>query len=188
MRFRRLVRSRQAASAGVRATVTLVVALLGLTALIPSAALAQTNRSEARRISVSWTEAPIEDVLQAFAAFSGASIVAGSGVDGFVTAEINDQPWDVALDAILSTRGLVATEDGHGIIRVENIVDLDERETVEPILTRSYRISFSQAAEIQAAVAPLLSARGSVSVVQSSNTLVVSDIARVQDAIASLLR
>ena len=167
-------------------TVLTVVSLAGL--LAPSAGLGQAGQSQARRISVSWTEAPIADVLRAFAAFSGASIVAGSGVDGFVTADINNQPWDVALEAILSTRGLVAIEDDYGIIRVESMTDLGARETVEPILTRSYRISFSQAAEIQTAVAPLLSARGSVSVVPSTNTLVVSDVARVQRAIASLLR
>ena len=167
---------------------TVVPLLALLTLLAPATALAQAEQSQARRISVAWTEAPIADVLRAFAAFSGASIVAGSGVGGFVTADINDQPWDVALDAILSTRGLVAAEDEYGIIRVENVADLDARETVEPILTRSYRISFSQAAEIQAAVAPLLSARGSASVVPSTNSLVVSDIARVQRAIASLLR
>jgi type II secretory pathway component HofQ len=165
------------------------LALAGCTTLLaPTAALAQAAQSQASRISVSWTEAPIGDVLQAFAAFSGASIVAGTGVSGFVSADINDQPWDVALEAILSTRGLVATEDEYGIVRIENMADLDAREAVEPILTRSYRISFSRAGEIQAAVAPLLSARGSASVVESTNTLVVSDIARVQRAIASLLR
>ena len=163
--------------------------LLGLATLLPApAALAQVPPSQARRISVSWTEAPMTEVLRAFAAFSGASIVAGAGVEGFVTADINDQPWDVALEAILSTRGLVATEDEHGIIRVESIADLDAREVVEPLITRSYPVSFSRAEEIQAAITPILSARGSASVVQSTNTLVVSDVARVHRAIASLLR
>lgn len=128
------------------------------------------------------------EVLRAFAAFSGASIVAGSGVGGSVTADINDQPWDVALEAILSTHGLVATENEHGIIRVENVADIDAREVVEPLVTRSYRISFSRAEEIHAAVLPILSARGNASVVQSTNTLVVSDVARVHRAVASLLR
>jgi protein transport protein HofQ len=167
----------------------LLAGVLGLAALVtPLAACAQAAQSQARRISVSWTEAPIADVLQAFAAFAGASIVAGSGVGGFVTAEIHDQPWDVALQAILSTRGLVAAEDDYGIIRVESMVDLDARETVEPVLTRSYRIAFAEAAEIQSVVASLLSPRGSASVVQSTNTLVVSDIERVQRAVRALLR
>jgi type IV pilus assembly protein PilQ len=144
-------------------------------------------QSQARRISVTWTEAPINDVLLAFAAFSGTSIVPGSNVTGFVTADINDQPWDVALETILSGQGLVATENNYGIIRVDNITDLNDREAIEPIETVAHRISFGTAAEVQAAVEPLLTERGQVTVASGTNTLIVSDIARVQDAISALL-
>jgi type IV pilus assembly protein PilQ len=174
-----------------RIVACLVVGLATATMLLtplPAAGQADRPRGATRRMSASWTAAPLADVLRAFAAFSGASIVAGAGVGGFVTADINDQPWDVALHAVLSTRGLVATEDEHGIIRVESVADLGAREAVEPLLTRTYRISYSRAAEIQTAVAPLLSPRGSVSVVPSTNTVVVTDVARVQRAVASLLR
>jgi type IV pilus assembly protein PilQ len=148
---------------------------------------AQAAQSQARRISVTWTEAPINDVLLAFAAFSGTSIVPGANVTGFVTADINDQPWDVALQTILSGQGLVATEDDYGIIRVDNITDLNSREEIEPIETRAHRISFATASEVQTAVQPLLTARGQATVNAGTNTLIVSDIARVQNAIASLL-
>jgi len=141
----------------------------------------------ARRISVTWTEAPIEDVLLAFAAFSGKSIVPGSNVTGFVTADINDRPWDVALEAILAGQGLVAEESVEGIIRVDNITDLNDREAIEPIETRAYRISFATATELQASVQPLLTDRGNVTVGQGTNTLIVSDINRVQVQIQNLL-
>ncbi len=148
----------------------------------------QEAQSQARRISVTWTQAPINDVLLAFAAFSGTSIVPGANVTGFVTADINDQPWDVALQTILSGQGLVATEDDYGIIRVDNITDLNSREEIEPILTQAHRISFATAAEVQTAVQPLLTARGQVTIGQGTNTLIVSDIARVQNSIATLLQ
>jgi type IV pilus assembly protein PilQ len=148
----------------------------------------QQTTSQARHISVTWTEAPINDVLMAFAAFSGVSIVPGSNVTGFVTADINDQPWDVALETILSGQGLHAEEDQYGIIRVDNISDLNDREAIEPILTEAHRISFATASELQTAVQPLLSARGKVTVGTGTNTLVVSDIARVQDQINDLLK
>jgi hypothetical protein len=58
----------------------------------PAAMAAQVPpQSQAQRITMTWTAAPINDVLQAFAAFSGKSIVPGSNVDGFVTATINDR-------------------------------------------------------------------------------------------------
>jgi type II secretory pathway component HofQ len=149
---------------------------------------AATGQPEMRRISITWEAAPLREVLQAFAAFSGASIVAGAGVEGSVTADINDQPWDVALEAILSSLGLYAVEDQSGIIRVQSMAAAADRETVEPIVTRSYRLSFTRAAEAQAALAAVLSERGSISILESSNTVIVSDIARVQQSVAALLR
>jgi len=161
------------------------------TTLAPVERLGSTQAQQqapAERIQVTWTEAPINDVLLAFAAFSGKSIVPGSNVTGFVTATINNQPWDVALEAILSTQGLVGVEDVNGIIRVDNFADLNQREEIEPILTRAHRISFGTAQELQTAIQPLLSARGQITVGAATNTLVVSDIARVQDAVAELLQ
>lgn len=158
------------------------------TTLAPAAAPAAAPQAqEARRISVTWTEAPVNDVLLAFAAFSGKSIVPGSNVAGFVTADINDQPWDVALNTILSGQGLAAEEDEYGIIRVDNISDLNDREAIERIFTQAHRISFATAQELSVAVTPLLSTRGTVTVGTGTNTLVVSDIARVQNAITELL-
>ena len=154
----------------------------------PVAMAAQVpQQSQAQRITMTWTAAPINDVLQAFAAFSGKSIVPGSNVDGFVTATINDRPWDVALNSILSTQGLRAEEDEYGIIRVDNISDLNDREQIEPIQTRAHRISFATATELQTAIQPLLSERGQVTVGVGTNTLIVSDIERVQTAVDDLL-
>lgn len=163
----------------------LAVAAPALGQTTPLAASAQT---EARRMSVTWRDAPIHDVLLAFALFSGKSIVPASSISGTVTADINDQPWDVALRTILSSHGLVAVENEYGIISVDDIGNLNAEEAIEPILTRSYRISFVTAAEIQGALAPLLSERGSITVSPSTNTVVVSDIARVHRAIAGTIR
>jgi type II secretory pathway component GspD/PulD (secretin) len=56
------------------------------------------------------------------------------------------------------------------------------------LLTRSYRLSFAEAEEIRAALEPLLSERGSISVSPSTNTLIVSDIERVHRSIAGVIR
>jgi type II secretory pathway component GspD/PulD (secretin) len=159
----------------------------------PSSASAQTaapaqRQPETRRVTITWEAAPLSEVLRAFAAFSGASIVAGAGVEGFVTADINNQPWDVALEAILSSLGFFAVEQESGIIRVQSMADVSTQETIEPIVTRSYRLSFARASEVQPALAPLLSPRGAISVLETTNTVIVSDIARVHRAIAGLLR
>jgi type IV pilus assembly protein PilQ len=154
---------------------------------LPAPLAPAPQQSQGRRMSITWVDTPINQVLLAFASYSGVSIVPGSNVTGNVTADINDQPWDVALRTILSGQGLVASEDEYGIIRVDNISDLNDREAIEPIETVPYRISFGTASEVSAAIQPLLTERGQVTVSAGTNTLIVSDIRRVQDAVGRLL-
>ncbi len=140
-----------------------------------------------RPITVSFIDAPIRDVLFAFADFAGRSIVAGTNVDAFVSAEIREQPWDVALRAVLDAYGLVAHEQEDGIIRVNDVYSLFERESVQPLVTRPFRVSYVDAAELTEMVAALLSERGRVSSGTGTNTLVVTDIPRVQEAVEELV-
>ena len=140
-----------------------------------------------RPITVSFVDAPIRDVLFAFADFAGRSIVAGTNVDALVSAEIREQPWDVALRAVLAAYGLVAHEQENGIIRVDDVHSLFERESVQPLVTRPFRVSYVDAAELTETVAALLSERGRVSSGPGTNTLVVTDIPRVQEAVEELV-
>lgn len=156
------------------------------TTLEPAQVVAQ--ESQAERISMRWTQEPLQNVLLHFATFSGKSIIPGANVTGFVTAEINNQPWDVALETILSANGLVGEEDRFGIIRVDNLTDIEQRETIGQILTKAHRINYATSQELVQMVQPLLTERGSITESQSTNTLIVSDIARVQDAVEQLLR
>ena len=140
-----------------------------------------------RPITVTFSDTPIRDVLFAFADFAGRSIVAGTNVDALVSAEIREQPWDVALRAVLTAYGLVAHEQEDGIIRVDDVHSLFERESVQPLATRPYRVSYVDAAELTEMVAALLSERGRVSAGSGTNTLVVTDIPRVQEAVGDLV-
>ena len=140
-----------------------------------------------RPITVSFNDTPIRDVLFAFADFAGRSIVAGTNVDALVSAEIREQPWDVALRAVLAAYGLVAHEQEDGIIRVDDVHSLFERESVQPLVTRPFRVTYVDAAELTEMVAALLSERGRVSAGTGTNTLVVTDIPRVQEAVGELV-
>jgi len=141
----------------------------------------------ADRISVAFTNTPIHEVLFHFAEFSNRSIVPGSQVAGNVSVDIRDQPWDVALQAILESHGLAAQELASGIIRVDRLEDLRSREEVEQLVTRPFRINYANAQELQGAVEILLSDRGRISVNPSTNQLVITDVPRVIDAVEELI-
>jgi type IV pilus assembly protein PilQ len=148
----------------------------------------QPQQRQARRMTVSFYEADIRDVLASIAEFAGRSIVAGTGVEGIrVTAEINNQPWDVALETILRANGLAYEELPSGIIRVDKIEALAQRREQEPLVTRTFRVNYVPVQELAATLATLKTARGSIASNPTTNTLIVTDVAAAVSNVESLI-
>ena len=137
-------------------------------------------------VTVAFDGTDIHDVVAFFADYAERSIVLGSGVSGGVTADIQRQPWDVALQAILLGQGLYARELESGIILVES--PGTTAETPRTTATRVFRLSNTPAAELQPVVQSMLSENGTASVLPSINALVVTDAPDVLDRVAALLR
>ena len=109
------------------------------------------------RITVTYQEADIKDVISAFAAFARRTIVVGKVVAGTVTAEIVDQPWDVALQAILKAQGLDAKEEASGIITVDSRQNLLVTEASEPLSTQMVKVNYANASTLKTTLTSLLS-------------------------------
>lgn len=122
----------------------------------PSAIMAARRQQQKPRITVSYDGTNIRDVIAAFASFSGRTIVVGKDVDGTVTADIADKPWDVALQAILQSQGLAATEDASGIISVDSYRNLASNQALEPLVTQIIDINYAKAAVLRNTVQALL--------------------------------
>ncbi|MGI8548062.1 MAG: AMIN domain-containing protein [Gemmatimonadaceae bacterium] len=109
------------------------------------------------RITVTYQDADIKDVIAAFATFAGRTIVVGKDVGGTVTAEIRNQPWDVALRAILQGQGLAAAEDpASGIITVDSYANVQARQALEPLVTQLIPINYAKADSLVSVVTKLL--------------------------------
>ena len=116
----------------------------------------QQQRAQQPRITVTWSDADIRDVLAGFATFSGRTIVVGKDVAGTVTAEIKDQPWDVALKAILESQGLAAAEESSGIITIDSYKNILEKQSSEPVTTQMVNINYVSATSLVTTVRGLL--------------------------------
>lgn len=130
-----------------------------LTARTPAtvSSMAAARRQQQKpRITVSYDGTNIRDVIAAFAAFSGRTIVVGRDVAGDVTADIADKPWDVALQAILQAQGLAATEDASGIITIDSFRNLAMNQALEPLVTQIIDINYSKASGLRSTVQQLL--------------------------------
>lgn len=113
-------------------------------------------QSQQPRITVTYSGADIKDVLAAFATFSQRTIIAGKDVSGNVTAEIKDQPWDVALKALLEAQGLAAVEEASGIITVDSYKNILEKQASEPTSTQLVAINYVSATSLEPTVRGLL--------------------------------
>jgi len=121
-----------------------------------SSMAAARRQQQKPRITVSYDGTNIRDVIAAFATFSGRTIIVGKDVSGDVTADIADKPWDVALQAILQSQGLAATEDASGIITVDSYRNLATNQALEPLVTQIIDINYSKASVLRGTVQQLL--------------------------------
>ena len=149
------------------------------------------GRADEPRITVTWDRASIADVVAGFASFSGRTIVLGKDVKGEVTAEIKNQPWPQAFQAILATQGLSAQEMTGGIIRVDAPSTLAALDSLEPLETSLVRINYAQAGSLAKTVESILTKnRGRVVADTASNALILTDtrsrIASVTDFVRGL--
>lgn len=142
-------------------------------------------QSQAPRITVQWDDADIQDVVAGFAAFSGRSIVVSKGITGKITAEVKNQPWDLALNAVLESQGLTAQMLPGGIINVVDKKDLARADSTVPVETRLVRVNYAQASALVPAISSIVTkTRGSVVADTVNNALVITDVqSRIQDIV-----
>ena len=166
---------------------------------VPVALFSQALQSQQPLINVTFQDTDIRDVIASFAAFSGRTIVVGKDVAGTVTAEIRNQPWDVALRAILQGQGLAASEDAiSGIITVDSYGNILNRQASEPLQTQLISINYARAHMLVPTIQQLLQkdcpqipssgnvvsnarpscvARGMVAADSTTNTLIITETA-----------
>jgi len=158
---------------------------------------ANTGLANNKNITIDVQNADIKTVLRSLSEFSNTNIIAGPEVGGKVTAHLSTVPWRQAMDIVLKAHGFGWREE-YGIIRVSTIDNLNaeelEQQSAErkkdellPLVSRIIPLSFSNATEMRDALKEMKSARGSIEVEKGNNALIVSDIERIADKIASMV-
>jgi type IV pilus assembly protein PilQ len=148
------------------------------------------DQSQAPRITVTWDNSDIREVVAGFAAFSGRTIVLSKEIKGTVSAEIKNQPWDLAFAAVLESQGLAATTLEGGILQVIDKKDLARADSTVPVETRLVRINYARASSLVPSVQSILTQRGKAVADSTTNALVITEISsrigRVEDFVKGL--
>ncbi len=153
------------------------------------------------RVSLKFTN-PVEirTIFQALMTqISGKNIIVTDDVNRKVTIELNDVPWEQAMDLLINTNGLAKEEIGN-VIRISTEARLkgerDQRlatekakENLEPLQTIFYNINYAKAKDLEAKIKQLMSKRSDNALVvdDRSNTIMVRDIQASVDDITALV-
>jgi len=152
-------------------------------------------------IDLKVTNADVTEVLRTFAQISGLNIIIQPGVQGQVTAELENVPWDQALAQILKINGLGYEVEGN-VMRIAPTAILRQEAQEEqqlraakalsiPLQTIYRRLSYANASQIaqllRSGQAGLLSQRGSVIVDDRTNSLIIKELPAFMDTIVSVI-
>ena len=169
---------------------------LAVPALVPP--VQPLRQYTGRKISLDFVDADTRNILTLIAEVSGLNIVVGDDVRGRVTIRLLEVPWDQALEVILQSQSL-------GMVRVGNVIRIapleklrreseDEltskraQEKLGDLITEMIHLKYASARDMGPVVKNFLSERGTVSVDERTNTLIVRDISKNIEEIRKLFR
>ncbi len=166
---------------------------LGATLFAPSASALSPRRasstkasSAAKSITIDVIDADIRNVLRLFSDVGGMNFVIDDDVKGSVTIKLRNVEWDRALRVILKTKGLGMERDGN-IARIAPQAQLDAERSRQldryaacianaKAHTRVIAVNYADAKTMAKLVEATLTERGTVTVDERTNTLIVRDV------------
>jgi len=182
---------------------TVVVEVKDLVAI--SAAAAEEDASKlyeekeyiGTKVTFNFQDIPVRSVLQLIADVSDLNIVVADSVTGNLTLRLTNVPWDQALAIVMDARNLDMRENGNVLwigptqeiaSREQELLKAQQdRRILEPLVTVLIPMSYSKAVDMKALIEEstnaidseygLLSERGSVTVDERTNTLLITDTA-----------
>jgi type IV pilus assembly protein PilQ len=143
------------------------------------------------RLSLNFQDIEVRSVLQLIADFTGINIVVSDTVGGSLTLRLKNVPWDQALDIILKTKGLGMRQTGNVMlvapseeIAAREKLELEAQkqiEELEPLYSEIIQVNYAKAADIANLIksqeTSLLSDRGTATIDERTNVLLVQDVA-----------
>ncbi|WP_199508251.1 MULTISPECIES: type IV pilus secretin PilQ [unclassified Psychrobacter] len=165
-------------------------------------------------LSMEFQDVEIRSVLDILAQFTDMNIVASDSVSGNITLRLINVPWDQALDIILKSKNLDKRSNGNVILvapatelAAQEAQELEAQQAVKsfaPLRTEYIRLSYAIASAVEDLISEgsgarstgsstidsntsLLSDRGTVTVDERTNTLIVKDTADSIENIRELI-
>ncbi|MCW9024159.1 MAG: type IV pilus secretin PilQ [Gammaproteobacteria bacterium] len=154
------------------------------------------------RLSLNFQNIEVRAVLQLLADFTGINMVTSDTVSGNLTLRLKNVPWDQALDIVLKTKGLAKRQNGN-VMLVAPAEEIAAREKLEleankqvielaPLESVTIQVNYAKAEDLGKLLATkgtsLQSDRGSITIDERTNKLLVQDTATHINAIIDMVQ
>ncbi len=180
---------------------TYTVEFRALTRQEKEARLKEMQVYEGDRLSLNFQDIEVRAVLQLLADFTGLNMVVSDTVSGRITLRLKNVPWDQAMDIILKTKGLSMRRNDNVVlvapteeIAAREKLELESQQQIEelaPLRSELIQVNYAKAADLAALLKSsenkLISERGSVSIDERTNTLLVQDTAAKLSEVRALV-
>ena len=156
---------------------------------------------QGKPMSLNFQDISIRQVLQIIAQYNNFNLVTSDSVEGNITLRLDGVPWDQALDVVLRMKGLDKRMDG-SILMVAPTEELASREArelevkqkvaeLEPLYSEYIQLNYAKAKDFSELLKfegnSILSSRGSVSVDERTNTLLIKDTAASIESVRRMI-
>ncbi len=157
---------------------------------------------QGERLNVNFQNIEVRALLQIIADVAGKNLVTSDSVAGSITLRLENVPWDQALDIILRTKGLSKSEAGNVIWvaptaevaaqQKQELEAMKQAEELAPLVGEIIQVNYAKAIDLAALLteedSSFVSERGTVTVDQRTNVLIVNDTREKLAGIQSLVR
>lgn len=157
---------------------------------------------EGKKISINFQDIPVRNVLQLIADYNDFNLVVSDSVSGNLTLRLDGVPWQQVLDIILQVKGLDKRVDGNVVLVAPKAeLDAQEQQILEKarleeelgdLSSQIVKVKFAKASEIADMIGgdgalSMLSERGSLSVDERTNALLIRDLQENIDVIREIV-
>jgi len=153
-----------------------------------------------QRISLDFKDAELANVFRIIAEVSNLNIITTDDVKGRVSVRLINVPWDQALDIVLKSKSLGATQEGNilriaplSTLRAEDKARLDAKKDVEKLkaslegVVETIPVNYGKASDLKAKITDLLSEGGKVQIDDRTNTIIIRDLRKNVDDVKELI-
>jgi type IV pilus assembly protein PilQ len=148
-------------------------------------------------ITLKFKDADLRDVILYLGEFAKLNVVFDPEVRGTVTCNLEDVPWDQALDILLRNNKLGKVLEGN-VLRIAPVSvltreDEDQRKLREskemagPLVVKTITLSYSKARDVMTLLSSKKSQRGEITIDERTNTLIIADVKENLDLLEKLI-